>query len=282
MNESKTPRFSALNPFVRSAAIREVIYKNEECIAYDARIFHLISGELMLTVDGKKARFSSGNLIYIPAGTPYKFKGHHMMMATVNFDLTDEFSEIEPPSPVLTAYFDPSNLHRCSIPPFDKVLRVDDADDERENFGEIAEIAGAKEGEWQAEASAMLKLILIRLAAITDEGALPPRMVKNLDSYIRENRKDEISNTELGAIFGYHPFYISNKLKTAKGITLHQYIISYRLKIARALLEYTDKSVGEIAEEAGFSDPSYFTKSFKAAMGMTPKEYRNRFKEDFI
>jgi AraC-like DNA-binding protein len=124
--------------------------------------------------------------------------------------------------------------------------------------------------------------VLIDLAAMTLDSALPTRMVKNLDSYIRENRKDEISNTEIGAIFGYHPFYVSNKLKEAKGITLRQYIINYRMKTAKRLLEFTDKSVGEIAEEAGFKDASYFTKSFKGIVGMTPKEYRNQFKNDFI
>ncbi len=272
----------SLNPLVRSAGIREVIYKNEECIAYDARIFYLFSGELTLSVDGKKSRFFSGNLAYIPAGTPYKFKGHRALMASVCFDLTDEYRDSLPGAPVTKEDFREELMHKCKLPPFDKPLRIEDADDERENFMEISEIATAEEGEWQAEASAILKLILIRLAAVTDENALPPRMVKNLDTYIRENRKDEISNTELGAIFGYHPFYISNKLKSAKGITLHQYIIAYRIKLAKKLLEYTDKSVGEIAEEAGFSDASYFTKSFKASVGMTPKDYRNKFKDDFI
>ena len=107
-------------------------------------------------------------------------------------------------------------------------------------------------------------------------------MVEALDAYIRENVGDEISNTEIGAIFGYHPFYVSRVLKDKKGVTLRQYIISYRLRAAARLLELSDKSVAEIAEECGFTDASYFTKSFKTAYGETPKAYRNRFKDDFI
>ena len=114
------------------------------------------------------------------------------------------------------------------------------------------------------------------------ENALPAQMVESLDAYIRENCSEEISNTEIGAIFGYHPFYVSNKLKECRGTTLRQYIINYRMKLAKRLLELTDKSVGEIAEEAGFNDASYFTKSFKASFGMTPKDYRNEFKDRFI
>ncbi len=273
---------SKLNPYVRSAGIVDVVRRSDECIAYDARIFYMISGEANLTLEGKKTKLSSGNLIYLPAGTKYKFKTGRFLMAVISFDLTADFSETEAPKPVTPDNFDDSFIHKCDIPPFDKTVRLEDADDERENFTEIAEIATSAEGEWRAEISAMLKLILIRLAAITDATALPPRMVKNLDTYIRENRRDEISNTEIGAIFGYHPFYVSNKLKECKGVTLRQYIINYRMKLAKRLLELTDKSVGEIAEEAGFKDASYFTKSFKGSFGMTPKEYRNKFKDDFI
>ena len=42
------------------------------------------------------------------------------------------------------------------------------------------------------------------------------------------------------------------------------------------------KTVSEIAEATGFTDASYFAKSFKATFGITPKEYRAQFSEDFI
>ncbi len=274
--------FSKLNPLVHSAGIVDVCRRSEECISYTAKLFYMISGEASLSIDGKKSKLSGGNLVYIPSGTKYKFKSARFLMAALSFDLTADYCDTEAQNPTTPENFDSKFLRKCEIAPFDKVIRLDDADDERENFTEISEIANSAEGEWQAEISAMLKLILIRLAAMTDATALPPRMVKNLDSYIRENRRDEISNTEIGAIFGYHPFYVSNKLKEAKGVTLRQYIINYRMKLAKRLLELTDKSIGEIAEEAGFKDASYFTKSFKASFGLTPKEYRNKFSDSFI
>ena len=48
------------------------------------------------------------------------------------------------------------------------------------------------------------------------------------------------------------------------------------------MLRETDKTTAEIAEDCGFTDASYFTKTFKTAFGETPKEYRNRFKDKFI
>ena len=178
--------------------------------------------------------------------------------------------------------FDEEKMHAAIIPPFDKVLRLDDMESERDNFIRIGNIATSAEGAWRSEVSAMLKLILLKLAETVSENALPARMVEALDEYIRENCSDEISNTEIGAIFGYHPFYVSRVLKEKKGITLRQYIISYRLKAAKRMLELTKKSIAEIAEENGFTDASYFTKTFRQSFGLTPKEWRNKFKEEFI
>ena len=94
--------------------------------------------------------------------------------------------------------------------------------------------------------------------------------------------ENEISNTELGAVFGYHPFYVSQMLKKKLGITLKQYVIAYRLRTACALLCASEKTTAEIAQMTGFTDASYFTKSFKAAYGKTPKEYRNENKVESL
>ena len=107
-------------------------------------------------------------------------------------------------------------------------------------------------------------------------------MTETLDEYIREHAGDEISNTEIAAMFGYHPFYVSNVLKAAKGQTLRQYIICYRLKLAASMLAYSERSISDVADACGFSDASYFTKTFRQSFGETPKEYRNRFKDELI
>ena len=53
--------------------------------------------------------------------------------------------------------------------------------------------------------------------------------------------------------------------------------ISYKTKP----VEVTAR-VAEIAEATGFTDASYFAKTFRSTFGMTPKEYRNKFKDEFI
>ena len=272
-----------LNPFVRSARICEVINRTDECRSYDSRLFYMISGDITVKTEEEKFHLESGNLVYIPAGMKYKLKGQYLRLAVIAFDPTDDWcDEISPISPSCANDFDENKCHTKDFKPFDKVLRLCDADGERENFIKMCDIATSAEGAWRENLSAMVKLVLLKLWESVSENALPSRMVESLDAYIRENCQDEISNTEIGAIFGYHPFYVSKLLKDKKGITLRQYIISYRIKFAKSLLESTNRSIAQIAEEAGFTDASYFTKTFKSITGLTPKEFRNQYKDNFI
>lgn len=276
--------FSRLNPFIRSVAIYETVSRTEECRAYDSRLFYMISGDISVSIDGgKKFHLSAGSLLFIPAGARYKLSGQYLMCAAVDFDLDDSYSDVcERISPSPTEEFNEAACHKNDLPPFDKHLLCKDMDSLREEFIRMEKIATAAEGEWRAELSARLKLILLKLTESVSENALPTQMVEALDAYISENASDEISNTEIGAIFGYHPFYVSRLIKEKKGLTLRQYIIAYRLKVAKRLLEVTARPIADIAEETGFTDASYFTKTFRTATGVTPKEWRNKFKEEFI
>lgn len=278
--------FNRLNPIVRDAGIYERIARTETARAYDARLLFMLSGDVQLTADGKKqGHLTPGNLVYIPAGMPYAIKGTFLRMAVFSFDLTAEnphtvYKKIPPDA--AEDFREAECRTEADAAPFDRLLFLPDMTAAREEIEKMTEIFTGGEGPFRAEVSAMLKLLLLRVAEAVDEDALPTRMVRTLDAYIRERCGEEISNTEVGAIFGYHPFYVSKLLKDKKGITLHQYILNYRLRLAENLLTHTPRSINDISAMCGFADPSYFTKSFKAAYGVTPKEYRNRAAEAFL
>ncbi len=277
--------YTRLNPVIRSVSLYEKINRTDECVGYDSRVIYMISGEMTATVGGEKlGHLSPGNILYIPAGVPYKLKSKYLRAVVVTFDPFDSNPlPNERLSPVAVADYNAELCHNDGI---EGILAhhilLSDMESERDNFIRMSNIFTSAEGHYKAQISAMFKLMFLKILETADENALPARMVEELDNYIRENVADEISNTEIGAIFGYHPFYVSKMLKDRKGQTLRQYIIAYRLKQAKRLLELSDKNAAEIAEECGFTDASYFAKTFKTAFGVTPKEYRNRFKEDFI
>ena len=65
--------------------------------------------------------------------------------------------------------------------------------------------------------------------------------------------------------------------------SIHQspmdYLIEYRIQIAKKLLEGNDLSITDIALGCGFNSNSYFTKIFHRSCGKTPNAYRKEFRE---
>lgn len=64
------------------------------------------------------------------------------------------------------------------------------------------------------------------------------------------------------------------RLKELTGRSQKDFIQDVRFKQACALLKEKTCNVSEVAFRVGFSDPKYFSSSFKKAFGMTPTEYR--------
>ena len=276
--------YEALNPKIHEAHIYERVSRTDECRAYDSRIIYLISGELSVsTSEGKLIRLGPGAIIYIPRGIAYKLKSKYMRAAVISFDTVYTENREIPSPPVASADFNSSKLDEYTeISPFDKILYLSDMESERDNFISMCQEFTMREGEYLATLSARIKLILIKLAETLNEKALPPFMVEGLGNYIRENCSEEISGVEIGAIFGYHPYYVSSMLKDRRGLTVKQYVTAYRLNMAKELLAYTNTPIADIADNCGFTDASYFAKIFKAQVGISPKDYRNKFKDDFI
>lgn len=275
--------FTKLNPYIRSLALYEKKLGGDFRRAYDTRAYYLLSGGVTLDIEGeKRRRLSPGAFFLIPPAVSYKIKSEGARLLCIRFDFyaTDES---DCPAPVSAEQFD-SSLARIEtdVTPFDRPFVAEDMSDLRDAFLDMWNVYLSESGHYRARISSSFKNILLRAAELADEDALPSQMVEALDAYIRDNAGEDLSNTEIGAVFGYHPFYVSQMLKKKRGITLRQYIISYRLKMAKSLLLLTDKSVGEIAELCAFTDSSYFTKAFKAEFGTTPKAFRTESAEELI
>ena len=67
---------------------------------------------------------------------------------------------------------------------------------------------------------------------------------------------------------------LQRKLKQTMGITPQDLLKEARIKRACQLLRETDKNVSEVAYACGFTDPKYFSRSFKQSTGKSPSEFR--------
>ena len=74
--------------------------------------------------------------------------------------------------------------------------------------------------------------------------------------------------------FNLTPNYFGSLVKRELRMPAQEYIQGKILDAARKLLDTTSMSVGEIAEELGFSYANHFTRLFKSKTGQSPQQYR--------
>ncbi len=75
---------------------------------------------------------------------------------------------------------------------------------------------------------------------------------------------------------------VSSFCKTFKkryGISFIQYVHSIRINTAKKMLIQTKFYIDDICYESGFNNVSFFNRKFKEATGLTPSEYRKRYRE---
>lgn len=92
--------------------------------------------------------------------------------------------------------------------------------------------------------------------------------------YIMINYANEITIDDLCQYFYCSKSTLHNKFKEEYGITIHQYILEYRLEKALELLKNNKNSILEIALNCGFNDANYFSKAFKKKYKVSPSVYR--------
>lgn len=94
-------------------------------------------------------------------------------------------------------------------------------------------------------------------------------------SYIENHLDDDHTNNSLAKIAGYSPFHFSRIFKTCVGESAISYISRLRLeKASLAVMLTHEKSMIEIALDAGFQTPNGFNKAFKKIFQRSPTEYR--------
>ena len=101
---------------------------------------------------------------------------------------------------------------------------------------------------------------------------------EQMKQYINENLKEDLSRKTLAKAVYLSEDYVSKIFTNVTGISIPNYVASCRMQKAQEFLKYSSLTVSKIALEVGYSNFSYFSKTFRDYAGCTPNEYRNRVK----
>ncbi len=96
--------------------------------------------------------------------------------------------------------------------------------------------------------------------------------------YIQRNYKSDVKINDIAGYVGIDRSYLTNIFKTVTNLSPQEYLLRYRMEQAKVLLSQTEKKVGEIALQIGYSDPMAFSKMFKKHTGISPTEFREQEK----
>ena len=111
----------------------------------------------------------------------------------------------------------------------------------------------------------------IRLEAISAKSG---QFMRAVTDYIAENYRSKVGLADLAETLGYNYHYLSKCFHKNFNMSFTEFLNSYRLDAALALLTETDRDITEIALESGFQSIRSFNEYFKARVGTTPARYR--------
>ncbi len=270
-----------VNPYLRFAQLQPSIVMGEITrAAYDYRLFYIVAGTSVFVTGKKRISVSRGDVLFVRPGTFYEFKGD-VKIIVLNFDLTREHSHRKTPMPpVARSLFDRERVLEKD-PPQELCgwLAVSDCNETEPLFQKCVGAYDLPSPYSDAAASAAIKQILCMiLSQANQESVSSPEIISQIMLYLQTNYDRELPCAELSAVFGYHPIYLNRLFKRHTGMTLHRALVDIRLRNAAEFLKQTALSIELVQQKSGFGSRTQFCTAFSRAMGMSPSEYRKKYR----
>lgn len=140
----------------------------------------------------------------------------------------------------------------------------------------------------EAVRALILSLFVALYRTGVQEGAAPPagaaagrsELVKQVVSYACNHYTEPFSMDSVCRETGFSKSYICHTFKEVTGQTVLSYVNFLRCNHARSLLASGKYNVGESALQSGFSNLSYFSRTYRRVMGELPSEQRGQSRAD--
>ncbi len=243
---------------------------------YD-QFFYSTKGEGVLILDGKKQNVPAGDGFFIPTGIPHEYYPK---------DSVWDIRWVEPRGSFLPPLYEKFGLtggvyHLWNLTGLE--IQMNKMREELLN-DEIL-------GNYYASAHVQEFIMeFIKQTGILNqykEKASPQSNAKKLTyqkhmnlikDYIDHHYMNHIAENDLCSLLGITPQHLARITRACCGMTPMEYMNHIRIDKARSYLGFTNLNACEIARQCGFENNNYFWRTFKKLTGLTPGEYRKRYK----
>lgn len=132
----------------------------------------------------------------------------------------------------------------------------------------------------------LLEIFLIKLSRNTDvltkkmrrsyviDGVDIPYNVKEILDYLEDHLYEKISITDIAKGLGKSESAIKQLFSQYRKGGIMKYYNELKIKEAKKMIREDHYNMSQIADLLGYDNPQYFSKCFKNAINMTPREYK--------
>lgn len=246
------------------------------------------SGKFTLVLDDQQVELREGDICIVNANVPHGTRSKIPDSTLISFMITEE-------------YFNNSLLPRLAGQDFlmsffskafrqrqvqDRYIKTNMNGNERIRFFCSALVREFMDNRAYADAIVNSYMVLIfaeilrmysKTATSEDIQYLGDNRLDEIMIYIKENYRSATLHAT-AEHFHFSPNYFSYALKKVTGQTFKQLTHSARISEACFQLEHSNDPITTIAQNVGYKNISFFYMLFRDEFGMTPSEYRNRYR----
>ncbi|MBE7021633.1 MAG: AraC family transcriptional regulator [Ruminococcaceae bacterium] len=155
-----------------------------------------------------------------------------------------------------------------------------DSEEVRQLFRNIIYEIDTKEWHYEAQVRADVVSLLVCLTRNHIDYGSPLEdssaghklaVVKTVLQYLQRHYKETLTLAQIAEAAGFNKYYLSHLFKETMGCSMVQYLNQLRCNQAKNLLMSERYTVSEVAEMCGFENLSYFSRTYKKYMSVTPR-----------
>ena len=247
-------------------------HKNERSGLNSCLFFTVLSGSGKLSYNGKIYELWQGDCVFIDCRKSYS----HETGADSNELWSLQWCHFYGPN--MNAIYR-KYQQRGGCP----VFRTEHPRDYCNILTEIYQIAGSADYVRDMRLHEKLSSLLVLLMEDAwDSGRAKEKTADTVDiqrikEYLDVNFMEKITLDDLASRFFINKYYLLTLFKEHYGVTVNAYLNQTRVTYVKQQLRFTDKTVERLAAELHI-ESAYLSRLFKKVEGITPSEFRKRWK----